>query len=133
MAAIILDGRRIKAFEALQTIGGSAGKDKAYLDALWEVLSLDQQLFSEFVYYLENRCFFDGIRQNGYGLTDLYFYLMRRYEVSHDVGKNLSDCDKESLVLDSFQMMAEMKKDPAPDFYKRSGIIFSYLFVEKRC
>ncbi len=39
---------------------------------------------------------------------------MRRYEVRQDIGKNYGDCDKEALVLDTFAMMVELKKDPDP-------------------
>ncbi len=111
---IIFDARRVKAYEALHQIGGSAGLEKDYLEELWAELSLDQELFQEFVYYLEHHSFFDGASCSGYSLTDLYFYLFRRYEVSHDTGKNFADCDKEALVLESFMMMAKMKKDPDP-------------------
>ena len=111
---IIFDARRVKAYEALHKIGSAAGFKKEYLEELWSELSLDQELFNEFVYYLEHHSFFDGIRCSAYSLTDLYFYLFRRYEVSHDIGKNFADCDKEALVLESFMMMANMKKDPDP-------------------
>ena len=110
---IILDARSVKTYDALQRLGARSGKDKDYLEALWAELCADAELFAEFVYYLENHCFGDMVSCSGYRLTDLYFYLMRRYEVSHDTGKTLDDCDKEALVLDTFSEMLQMKKDPA--------------------
>ena len=117
---IILDARSVKAYDALRQIGARAGKDTDHLETLWMQLCADAELFAEFIYYLENRCFGDTASCSGYRLTDLYFYLMRRYEVSHDTGKTLDDCDKEALVLDTFSMMLEMKKDPAPFLNKLS-------------
>ena len=113
-AMIIFDARRVKAYEALQEVGKQSGKEVGFLDGLWTELCADEELFTEFVYYLENHSIKDEIKCEGYGLTDLYFYLMRRYEVGQDIGKNYADCDKEALVLDTFDMMAQMKKDPDP-------------------
>ena len=111
---IILDARRIKAYDTLNEIGRAAGKDTGFLDRLWTEMCADKELYTEFVYYLENHGFKDELKCCGYGLTDLYFYLMRRFEVSQDIGKNYADCDKEALVLETFDMMVQMKKDPEP-------------------
>ena len=98
---IILDARRIKAYDTLNEIGRAAGKDTGFLDRLWTEMCADNG-------------FKDELKCCGYGLTDLYFYLMRRFEVSQDIGKNYADCDKEALVLETFDMMVQMKKDPEP-------------------
>ncbi len=111
---IIFDARRVKAYEALQEVGRQAGKEAGFLDGLWTDLCADEELFTEFIYYLEHHSIKDEIKCRGYGLTDLYFYLMRRYEIRQDIGKNYGDCDKEALVLDTFAMMVELKKDPDP-------------------
>ncbi len=112
MAGIIIDGRRIKAFERLQALGEFTGKSEEFLDSLWKELLLDGELFQDFLYYLDNHGFCDTTKCCGYSLTDLYFYSIRRHDVKKDAGKNYADCNKEALVLDTFAMMADMKKRP---------------------
>ena len=98
---IIFDARRMMAYERLKELGTMAGKTEDYLEELWAEFIADGELMGAFAYYLDNHSLFDGIECKGYGLTDLYFYNMRSYEVGHDAGKNYADCDKEALVLDS--------------------------------
>ena len=50
MSGILYDARRIKAYEALQSLGEFAGKDEAFLNALWEELVPDEGMMREFMY-----------------------------------------------------------------------------------
>ncbi|MCR5251629.1 MAG: hypothetical protein K6E50_13585 [Lachnospiraceae bacterium] len=115
---IILDARRVKAYEYLYSLGSEAGKDEDYLEELWGELLSDSDLMGAFMYYLDHHGFYDGIECEGYGLTDLYFYNLRKHEVRNDAGKNGADCNKEGLALDTFLSMARMRKDPG-DFIRR--------------
>ena len=67
---------------------------------------------ADFMYYLDHHSFCNRTVCHGYSLTDLYFYKIRRYDVKRDAGKNNADCNKEALVLETFMMMADMKRDP---------------------
>lgn len=109
---IILDSRRIKAYEYLGELGKIAAMDEEFLEELWGEFIQNDELMGAFMYYLDNHSFFDGMKCKGYGLTDLYFYNMRKYEVRQDIGKNYADCDKEALALRTFMLMAKMIKDP---------------------
>lgn len=109
---IILDSRRIKAYECLGELGKIAYMDEGFLEELWGEFLLNDDLMAAFMYYLDNHTFYDNIKCKGYGLTDLYFYNMRRYEIRQDIGKNYADCDKEALALRTFMLMAKMIKDP---------------------
>lgn len=113
MAGILYDSKRIKAYERLLALGGLAGEDQAWCDALWEEILFDAELFDELVYYLENHFLLDKIKCEGYGLTDLYFWQMNRYNIIGDTGKNTAACNKERMVLHAFHDMAAMKKEPA--------------------
>ncbi|MBR0149174.1 MAG: hypothetical protein IJM23_08270 [Lachnospiraceae bacterium] len=112
MSGIVLDGRRIIAYERLGQLCAYTGKDETYLSALWMELIPDADLMTDFMYYLDHHSFCNKTVCRGYSLTDLYFYKIRRYDVKRDAGKNNADCNKEALVLDTFMMMADMKKDP---------------------
>ena len=109
---IILDARRMKAYEYLGQLVSAVGREEAFADELWGELLENGELMGAFMYYLDEHSLFDGISCRGYGLTDLYFYNMRMFEMHQDIGKNYADCDKEALVLDTFLMMARMMKDP---------------------
>lgn len=112
MGAIIYDARRIKAYERIRELGEYAGKDQTVIDALWKELVLDGELMKEFIYYLDYHTFLDEVKCRGNGLTDLYVWLLKRYNLMQDSGKNGADCNKEALVLDAFSMMVDMKKNP---------------------
>lgn len=112
---IIYDSRRIKAFELLQELNKSIGKEQSFIDDLWQGLILNEELMKEFMYYLDHHALLDEVRCEGYGLTDLYFWRMSQYNLYQDLGKNPAECNKEAMVLEAFSAMLEMKK--APDKY----------------
>lgn len=113
MNGIVYDARRIRAYEALFALGEYAGKDGEWLDGLWEGLVADADQMKEFMYYLDHHTFCDEDVSNGYSLSDLYVWQMDRYNLIRDIGKNTVCCNKEAMVLNTFQTMLNLKKDPA--------------------
>ncbi len=112
MNTIIYDARRVKALGRLQELAAYTGREEAFVESLWKELVADGDFMKEFVYYLDNHTFLDELKCEGYGLTDLYVWMLERYNLMQDYGKNGPDCDKEGLVLDTFHLMAEMRKNP---------------------
>lgn len=117
MNGIVYDARRIRAYEGFLALGDYAGRDKEWLDKLWEELVMDEGLMSEFMYYLDHHTLKDEVKCRGYALTDLYVWQMNRYNLIRDIGKNTSCCNKEAMVLGAFRTMLDMQKDP--DTYVR--------------
>lgn len=117
MRGIVYDARRIKAWEGMLALGEYAGKDEAWILRLWERLVMDHELMKEFMYYLDHHTLLDKAKCRGYALTDLYVWQMDRYNLIRDIGKNTVCCNKEAMVLNAFNTMLEMKKDP--DTYVR--------------
>lgn len=117
MNGIVYDARRIRAYEGYLALGDYAGKDKEWLDKLWEELVTDEGLMNEFMYYLDHHTLKDEVKCRGYALTDLYVWQMNRYNLIRDIGKNTSCCNKEAMVLGAFRTMLDMQKDP--DTYVR--------------
>lgn len=109
---IILDGRRIKAYEGFYALGEYAGRSSEWLDELWGLLVSNEELMTEFMYYLDNHALSDKYNCQGYTLTDLYVFQMSRYNLIRDIGKNTEACNKESMVLGAFMDMALMVKNP---------------------
>lgn len=112
MNGIVYDARRIKAYEGFFQLGEYAGKETAWLDALWEALVADEGIMKEFMYYLDHHTLLDRVKCRGYSLSDLYVWQMDRYNLIREIGKNPESCNKETMVLNAFRTMAEMKRDP---------------------
>lgn len=115
---IIYDARRIHAFEGMFALGEYAGKDKEWVQSLWEDIVQDEELLAEWMYYLDHHTLLDEMKCRGYALTDLYVWQMDRYNLIRDIGKNTVCCNKEAMVLNAFWTMIEMKKNP-DDYLKR--------------
>lgn len=117
MNGILYDARRIKAYEGIQKLSEYAGKSEEFTAKLWESLLLDKDMMQEWMYYLDHHILLDKVVCEGYSLTDLYVWQMKRYNLMQDTGKNTPDCNKEAMVLDAFAAMFCMKKEPA--LYKK--------------
>ena len=120
---IILDGRRIKAYEGLLSLGEYAGFDEPKLNELWQEFVAEDRLMTEFMYYLDHHSLKDSLKCEGYGLTDLYVHRINVYNIAGDIGKNTSICNKETMILEAFSDMAKMLKDPGP-YLKHLGSDF---------
>ena len=110
---ILYDARKLKAMEFLNDLCEYAGKDSKFSQELWTELLKDDELYREFVYYADNHTFLDELKVSGYSMSDLYVWQMDRYNIVRELGKNPAACNKETLVLNAFMEMANMKRDPA--------------------
>ena len=79
---IILDGRLIKTYNALNELCSYAGKEESFSEKLWSELMDDPGLMEEFIYYIEHHTFLEKDKCCGYGLADLYFFNMRNVDFS---------------------------------------------------
>ena len=109
---ILLDARRILAFDGFWKLGDYSGRDKEWLEMLWSELVEEPVLMKEFMFYLDHHNFSGEALCRGYGMTDLYVFQMSRYNLIRDSGKNTAACNKESMVLGAFHDMACMFKNP---------------------
>lgn len=118
MGNIILDSRKLMAYEDLNYLCKFTGKTHKFRDSLWEGFLSDDELFGEFLYYIDNHSLKDKYRVAGYSLTDLYVYSLSNFNMFNDIGKNSADCNKEAMILDSFMGMLELKKNPEGFIHK---------------
>lgn len=114
---LIIDSRRIKAMEIWQEIIKDFNLDPTEMQNLWDEIALNDDLFHELIFFLENRTFKDEIKCLGYSMTDLYMWLMARSNLMIDYGRNDNRINKDVLVLQTFEMMTHMLKEP--DKYAR--------------
>lgn len=112
MSHIVYGTEMIRAYDGLARLCDYAGKDDKWCDGLWQEMLADGELYHEFIYYLENHMPQDGMKVQGYSLTDLYVWQMEQFNIRRDSGKNTENCNKEEMMLDAFWTMAKMKKNP---------------------
>ena len=115
---ILYDARKLKALEFLGELCEYAGKDSEFTQELWTEFLNDEELYREFVFYADNHTFLDEMKISGYSMSDLYVWQMDRYNIVRELGKNPAACNKETLVLNAFREMSNMKRDPA-EYVKR--------------
>ncbi len=118
MAQIVLDARKVKAYEGLKLLCDYTEKTEEWCNALWLSFLTDEALYEEFVYYLDHHGFADKMKIEGYSLSDIYVWQMEQYNLRCDSGKNTEACNKETMVLQAFWTMTEMKKNPE-DYVKK--------------
>lgn len=112
-STIIFDQSRLKVYDGLARLCEYAGESVEWSGELWSELLTDVQLYDAFVYYLEHHGLPESPKCEGYSLTDCYVWQMEQDNLRRDTGKNTAQCNKEDMVLRSFQTMADMRRDPA--------------------
>lgn len=112
MANIILDSRKLKAFENLKFLVKDKGLPEEFANTLWSELLIKPDLYEEFLYFLDNHSLKDSVSVQGYSISDVFVYMMANSNILNDIGKNTAYCDKELMVLYSFMGMAQLMNDP---------------------
>lgn len=110
--SIIISTKKIKICEYFYNLTDYCGYDREWADELFGEIMGNVELYKEFVYYLENHTFLDELKVEGYSLSDLYVFSMSKYNLIREIGKNPVECNKERMVMNSFDMMSKMIKDP---------------------
>ncbi|MCR5790067.1 MAG: hypothetical protein K6G83_09290 [Lachnospiraceae bacterium] len=111
--SLIISTSKIKVCEGFYQLIDYAGLSREFGDDLWTELVLDDAVYEEFVYYLEHHTFADREKVAGYALSDLYVWQMDKYNLIREIGKNPTTCNKETMVLNAFRTLVDMKKNPA--------------------
>ena len=112
MADLIFDARKIMVYEDLKYLADFCGKPAGFADELWSELLKHPDLYEEFLYYIDNKSLKDKFEFRGYFLTDIYVYLLGKYKMFKDIGKNGSECSKEWLILETFMEMTKLMASP---------------------
>ena len=70
---------REKAYAWAGALCGYAGADREFLEDFWGRLTADEEIYEEFVYYLEHQDFLCKVKIEGYGLVDLMIFQSAYY------------------------------------------------------
>ena len=101
-----------KAYEWAKALCYYAGEDEAFLAQFWQALTESEQLYQEFVYYLEHQDFLCSYKVAGYGLLDIMVWQMDHFKAQLDRGKEDMKHNADKMLLMAFDTMLKMEKDP---------------------
>lgn len=109
MGNIIIASEKLKLFDLVEKWAEYAGYSKEWADDFWQDLLLNNEVYEEFLYYVDHEDFLCKYAYNGQYITDIFIWEMRKYNIKTDRGKNYADCDKVEMVLNAFRTMLNMK------------------------
>lgn len=109
---IILDSRKLMVYEDLKYLCEFTGKPASLTEKIWAGLLSSEGLYLEFLYYIDHRALKDSFSFMGYSLTDIYVFRLTQYNFFNDTGKNTSACNKESMILETFEGMIDLMSNP---------------------
>ena len=113
MQSVIVASEKLKLYGELDRLCKYVGYTDEWRDAFWQSLLENADVYEEFLYYMEHQDFLDKASVQGYTLTDLFIWEMRKYNVRRDRSKNGPECDKHAMLLETFDTMMKMKRDQA--------------------
>lgn len=105
---------REKAYEWAKALCAYAGADEAFLQDFWERLTADEEIYEEFVYYLEHQDFLCKVKIAGYGLVDLMIFQIDHFRAVMDQDVADMRLNKDKMLLMAFNSLLQMRKNPAP-------------------
>ena len=101
-----------KAYEWAKALCYYAGEDEAFLSQFWQALTQSEQIYREFVYYLEHQDFLCNYKVAGYGLLDIMVWQMDHFKAQLDRGKDDMKHNADKMLLMAFDTMLKMEKEP---------------------
>lgn len=111
MQQIIYDASKIKVFKCVQELCDSFNKKEEWKCIFWTNLLENQEIYTEFVFFLEHQEFLNQYMISGYSIVDIFIWHMDHFNLIMDSSKNDIRCNKIKLALESFDFMLKMNQD----------------------
>lgn len=108
------DKQKERAYEWAAALCKCAGANQMFLQDFWERLTADQEIYEEFVYYLEHQDFLYKVKIGGYGLVDLMIFQIDHFRAVMDQDVSDMRLNKDKMLLMAFNSLLQMKKNPEP-------------------
>lgn len=103
-----------KAYAWANALCEYAGADREFLEDFWGRLTADEEIYEEFVYYLEHQDFLCKVKIEGYGLVDLMIFQIDHFRAVMDQDVADMRLNKDKMLLMAFNSLLRMRKDPEP-------------------
>ena len=103
-----------RAYEWAKALCAYAEADEAFLQDFWKRLTADEEIYEEFIYYLEHQDFLCKVKIEGYGLIDLMIFQIDHFRAVMDQDVADMRMNKDKMLLMAFNSLLQMRKDPEP-------------------
>ena len=102
-----------KAYQWAYALCRYAGEDEIFLQDFWLRLRQSENVYHEFVYYLENQRFLCEYKVEGYSVVDIMVWQMDHFKAQMDRGKDDMKNNGDKMLLMAFDTLLKMEQDPA--------------------
>ena len=89
-----------------------AGEDEAFLKDFWDRLRRSENIYGEFLYYLQHQTFLDRYKIEGYGVVDIMIWQMDHFKAQMDRGKSDMKNNADKMLLMAFDTFLKMEQEP---------------------
>lgn len=98
-----------------------AGEDNAFEEDFRSRLTADEEIYEEFVYYMENGNFACKAKVEGYTVVDIMVWQMDHFKAWLDRDTAGTKQNGDRMLLLAFDTLLKMRKDPEPYICKMQG------------
>lgn len=98
-----------------------AGKEPEYGEKLWQGISASEGLLQELAYYHDYNNFLCRYNVAGYTLADVLVWQVDHFKLYMDRPDEMNRYRQQRLLLESFETMVEMERDPDSFIEKMRG------------
>lgn len=98
-----------------------AGEKPEYGEKLWRGIRASEGLLQELAYYHDYHNFLCRYQVAGYTLADVLVWQVDHFKLYMDRPDEMNRYRQQRLLLESFETMVEMERDPAPFVEKMRG------------
>ena len=102
---------RTKAYAWARGLCYYAGKDEAFLERFFEMLTASEGVSGEFLYYLEHHNFLCRYQVAGYSLIDIMVWQMDHFKAQLDRDREGMKSNGDQMLLEAFHTMLLMERD----------------------
>ncbi|MBD5495525.1 MAG: hypothetical protein HDR12_14480 [Lachnospiraceae bacterium] len=89
-----------------------AGENEEFLEQFWNAMEASEEVYREFVYYMENRNFLCQHKVEGYTVVDIMVWQMDHFKAQMDRGHYDMKQNGDKMLLMAFDTMLKMEKQP---------------------
>lgn len=102
-----------KAYQWARALCYYACVDEIFLQDFWQRLRQSENVYQEFVYYLEHQTFLCKYTVEGYSVVDIMVWQMDHFKAQMDRGKDDMKNNGDKMLLMAFDTMLKMEHEPA--------------------
>lgn len=101
-----------KAYQWACALCQYAGEDESFLKDFWLRLRQSENVYREFVHYLEHQSFLCDYKIEGYSVVDIMVWQMDHFKAQMDRGRDDMKNNGDKMLLMAFDTLLKMEREP---------------------